>query len=139
MSGTGDHRDSPGAGAAAKAGHDEQHVRVADGVHHLVQGLFSRFPADDRIGPGSETLRAVQAQTDSNRTGGTPKGLKIGVARHERHTFELAFDHVIDGVASAAAYTDDRDPRLKVKVLGDTEADWHGDLRMRSDTTSALG
>jgi hypothetical protein len=59
-----DDRRRAGAGAAAHAGGDEQHVAALDRLLDAVAILHRGLPAEIRVGPGAEALGDVAADLD---------------------------------------------------------------------------
>ena len=68
-----------------------------------------------RVAAGAETAGDLVADPDLVRGVGLEERLRVGVAGDELHAHHLGPDHPVDGVAAAAADTDDADQR---EVLG---------------------
>ena len=111
----GDDRRRAGAGAAAQAGGDEDHVRVLERLGDLLGVLLGRPRADRRVAAGTEAARDLVADPDLVRRVGLEERLGVRVAGDELDAHHLGPDHPVDGVAPAAADADDADQR---EVLG---------------------
>ncbi len=101
----------PGAGAAAHAGGDEHHVeplkRRLDVGAALLDGLGAHARTRARAKPAREVAPGLDLDVglvDDER-------LVVGVDDDERHPLDALLDHVVDGVAAAAAHADDGDLR----------------------------
>src|SRR5690606_33575826 len=107
-----DHGGRTGAGAAAHAGGDEAHVGGGQVVDDLVDALLGGRAADLGLRAGAETLGDVGTELDQ------PLGLRhgqrlgVGVGDDEVDALQPGSDHVVDGVAAAAADAEHRDVRL---------------------------
>ena len=111
----GDDRRGARAGAATEPGGDEDHVRVDERLRDLLGVLFGRALADRGVAAGAETAGDLVADPDLVRRVGLQERLGVGVAGDELDAHHLGPDHPVDGVAAAAADTDDADQR---EVLG---------------------
>ena len=109
-----DHRRGAGAGAAAHAGGDEQHVRAVDGLADAVHRLFGRGAAD--LGLAARAQAAV-AQLHQLAGAAAVERLRVGVGADELHALHALRDHVLDGVAAAAADADHLDLRALVELF----------------------
>ena len=105
----GDHGRRPGAGAAAHAGGDEQHVGAVDQLGDPVAILVGGVAPD--LGPGARAQAARQRRADLQlqRRVRAFQRLRVGVGADELHAGEAAAHHVVDGVAAAATDADDLD------------------------------
>ena len=106
-----DDRRGAGAGAAALAGGDEDHVRAAEGVLDLVVALLGGAAADVRLGAGAETLRQLAADVDLDRRVRELELLHVGVDGDELDLRDAGVDHPVDRVQAGAADADDADHR----------------------------
>ena len=107
----GDHRRGAGAGAAAEAGGDEDHVGAVERLQDRL-GVFERgLPPNVQVGAGAEALRQLAADLQLHRRRAGAQRLEIGVRHDELDAVESNLDHAVDGVAAAAADTDDFDTR----------------------------
>ena len=85
-------------------------------IDDLVDALFGGRAADFRLRAGAEAFGDMRAHLDE------PVGLRhgqrlgVGVGDDELDALQPCRDHVVDGVAAAAADAEDGDPRLQ---LGD--------------------
>jgi hypothetical protein len=107
LGGLGDDRRRAGAGAAAHARGDEHHVGVLHQLAHLVDAFKGGVAADLGIRPGAKALGELAAQLDGVVGQGLLDILGIGVGRDEADAGQARLDHVVDGVAAAAAAADD--------------------------------
>ena len=104
-----DDRSGAGAGAAAEAGGDEDHVGAFEGFDDFV-GVFERgFAADFGIRAGAQTVGQFDAELNLYRRARHAQRLQIGVGDDEFDAFHAGIDHAVDGVAAAAAHADDLD------------------------------
>ena len=113
----GDDRRGAGAGAAALAGGDEDHVGALQRLLQLVAALLRRGLADGRIGAGAETARRGRADVDLHVGVAHHQRLRVGVDGDELDAGEAGVDHPVDGVRAAAADADDLDHREVVTRL----------------------
>ena len=109
-----DHRRGAGARAAAHAGGDEEHVRAVDGLADAVDRFFRGSAARFRLGTGTE---AGRAQLDQVMRGRAVERLRVGVGADEVHALHALVDHVLDGVAAAAAHADHLDLRAHAEFF----------------------
>ena len=105
----GDHRRGAGAGAAALAGGDEDHVGALERLLDVVARLGRGALADLRVGARAEPLGEVVADVQLDVGVRHLERLGVGVAGDELHAGEAGVDHPVDGVGSAAADADDLD------------------------------
>ena len=114
----GDDRGCAGAGAAAHAGGDEAHMRAGEVVDDLVDAFLGCGAADLRLRAGAKTLGDMRAELDQ------PLGLRhgerlgVGVGDDELDAAKPRGDHVVDGVAAAAADTEHGDAWLEFGDVG---------------------
>ena len=112
-----------GAGAAAEAGGDEDHVGAFQRLDDLV-GVFQRgLAADLGIGAGAEAVGELDAELDAHRGARHLQRLQVGVGDHELDAFQVSVDHAVDGVAAAAAHADDLDLGVVARVFVEVDAD----------------
>ena len=111
----GDDRRGAGAGAAAHAGGDEDHVGVLERLVDLLRVLLGGALTDARVGAGAEAARHLVADADLVRRVALEERLRIGVHADELDAHHLGADHPVDGVAAAATDADDLD---EGEVLG---------------------
>ncbi len=110
----GDHRRRAGAGAAAHAGGDEEHVRAFDRLADAVDRLLGRGLARLRLGAGAEPGRAELDQVVRRRA---VERLRVGVGADEIDALNALLDHVLDRVAAAAADADHLDLRAHAELF----------------------
>ncbi len=103
------HRRRAGAGAAAHAGGDEQHVAALDHLDDAIAIFHRRLTTDLGIGAGAQALGDVAADLQCGLHLRVLQRLRIGVDADELDTLDTTGDHVGDGVAAAAAYADHLD------------------------------
>ena len=84
----------------------------------LVRSLFRRRPADLRLRPGTQTLRQMRAELHAAVGAAMLQLLRVRVGDHEIDTLQIEGDHVVDGVAAAAAHADHGDPWGEVRGGG---------------------
>jgi len=114
-----DHRRGACAGAAAHAGGQEHHVGALDRGADALLGFLGGLAADDGLGAGAEAVVAELQQLV-----GLGAVQCLGVDEfHALHAFR---DHVLDGVAAAAADADDLDLGAKFELFD--HLDGHGSL-----------
>ena len=104
-----DHRRGAGAGAAALAGGDEDHVRALQRLLDLVARLGGCAEADVGIGARAEALREIGADVQLDVRIAHRERLRVGVRSHELDAAQAGIDHPADGVGAAAADADDLD------------------------------
>ncbi len=103
------HRGGAGARPSAHARGDKDHVGTLQEVRHALLVLECRLLPDLRDAAGPEPARELRADREPGLRVGAVQRLLVRVDRHERDVFQTHGDHAIDGVASAAAHTDDLD------------------------------
>ncbi len=97
------------ARAAAHAGRDEYHVGAAQGLDDVVAALLGGLLADLRARAGAEAARELFTDLHALRRHRMEEGLGIRIDGDELHALHAKGDHAVDGVAAAAAHTDDFD------------------------------
>ena len=107
-----DHRRRAGAGAAARAGGDEDHVGALQQALDLVLLLERRAVADLRVGAGAEAARHAAADVEVTSARRLLQRLKVGVDGDELDPGMPGLDHPVDGVDAGAADADDADHGL---------------------------
>jgi hypothetical protein len=98
-----------GAGAAALARGDEDHVGALQRLLQLVAALLRGGEADGGVRAGSEAARRLRADVDLHIGVAHHQRLRVGVHGHELDAAEAGVDHAVDGVRAAAAHADDLD------------------------------
>ena len=108
-----------GAGAAAHAGGDEDHVGA---FQHLVQVFAQILRRPCGLAPG---CRPSPARGSASRRCAPASGawreqqrLGIGVDRDELHTLQAFLDHAVDGIAAAAAHAHHLDAGKGFELAG---------------------
>src|SRR5690606_22078549 len=97
------------SGAAAHPGSDEEHVRTFDHLDDPIAIFHRRLATHFGIGARAKPLRDIAADLQTDLHFGVLQRLRIGVDANEIHAFDPGTHHVSDGIASAAAHTDDFD------------------------------
>ena len=105
----GDDRRGAGAGAAALAGGDEDHVRALERLLDLVARLGGRAVADLGVGAGAEALGELVADVELDVGVAHLERLGVRVDGDELDAAQACVDHAVDGIGSAAADADDLD------------------------------
>ena len=100
---------SAGAGAAADAGGDEDHVRALQDVVDLVPRLLGGLLADVRVAARAQTAGQLVADPDALRRIGHQQRLRVGVDGDEFHAMDALCNHAVDRVRPAATYANDLD------------------------------
>ena len=102
----GNHGRGAGAGAAAHAGGDKQHIGTADGFGDGFAIFLSGRAADFGVGTGTQAAGEVHAQLDAFGCIAAAQGLRISIRADEFHALHGVVDHIVDGIAAAAADAD---------------------------------
>ena len=105
----GDHGRGAGAGAAALAGRDEDHVGALERLLDVVARLGGRTLTDVGVGAGAEALRQVVADVQLDVGVAHRERLGVGVRGDELDPAQARVDHAVDRVRAAAADADDFD------------------------------
>src|SRR5262249_27974681 len=101
-----DDRRRAGAGAAAHAGRDEQHVGAFDHLDDAIAVFHRCLTPDLRVGARAESLGDVAADLQAHLHLRVLERLRIGVDANEIYAFDPSGDHVRDRVAAAATDPD---------------------------------
>ena len=96
----GNHRCGAGTGAAAHAGGDEHHIGAAQHFSDAVAVFDGGAAADIRVGACAQALGQGLADLNLHRRTVAAQGLGVGIGGDEFNALDLAFDHVIDGIAA---------------------------------------
>ena len=112
-----DDRRRAGAGAAALAGGDEDHVRAAQRALDLVVALLGGAAADLGVGAGAEALGELAADVELRRRVAHLELLDVGVDRDEVDLRDPGVDHPVERVQAGAADADDADHREVGRAL----------------------
>ena len=108
----GDARDdgrATGAGAAALARGDEDHVGAREGLLDLLGVVLGGTAADLGVGAGAEAAGELAADVELDVGVAHQQRLGVGVDRDELDPAQAELDHAVDGVDAAAADADDLD------------------------------
>jgi len=103
-----------GAGAAALARGDEDHVGAAQDVLDLLRVVLGGLLADLGVGAGAEAAGQLAADVELHVRVGHEQGLGVGVDGDELDTLEADLDHAVHGVDAATTDADDLDDRQVV-------------------------
>ena len=114
-----------GAGAAAHAGGDEDHMGAGKGVEDFRQRLFRASAADIGLGARAQAFGGLRPELDAALALGLGQGLGIGVGDDEFDPFEMGVDHVVDGVAAGAADPQHHDAGPQFLGCGNVQIDRH--------------
>ena len=105
----GHHRRRPGAGAAALAGGDEDHVGPLQRLFDLGAVLLGGLAAHLGIAPGPEAPGQLAADVELEVGVAHQQRLGVGVGGDELDVAQPRIDHAVDGVDAAAADPDHLD------------------------------
>ena len=98
-----------GAGAAALAGGDEDHVGPLEDLLDLLRVVLGGLLADLGVGAGAEPAGELAADVELDVGVAHQQRLRVGVDRDELDALEADLDHPVDRVDAAAADPDDLD------------------------------
>ena len=104
-------RRAAGAGAAALAGGDEDHVGPLEDLLDLLRVVLGGLAADLRVGPGAEPAGELTPDVELDVGVAHEQRLRVGVDGDELDAAQPDLDHPVDGVDAAAADPDDLDDR----------------------------
>ncbi len=107
----GDDRHRAGAGAAAQAGGQEDHVGALEDLEDALGVLERGLAAHLGVGAGAQALGEQVADLQLDRRAALAQRLEVGVGGDELDAAQLRVDHAVDRVAAAAAHPDHLDPR----------------------------
>ena len=113
------HGGGSGARASAHACGDEYHVwpRLKQSLDFLY-AFFGSFACDFRFAAGAKTACSVGSYKEFCRYGRHPQCLGVGVEHHEFYSFGILAVHVVDGVAAAAAHSENKYAQIACPVFG---------------------
>ena len=116
----GDDRGGAGAGAAAHAGGDEGHIDIGEEVADFVAAVLGRARAAFGVAADAETVGFGVGDADDGLGFGAGELLVVGVDGDELDAANFIGDHAVDGVATAAADSNNGDRRdaLAAAVAG---------------------
>ena len=98
-----------GAGAAALAGRDEDHVGALEDLLDLLGVVLGGLAADLGVGAGAEAAGELAADVELDVGVAHEQRLRVGVDGDELHALEADLDHPVHGVDAATADADDLD------------------------------
>ena len=105
----GDDGRAAGAGAAALAGGDEDHVGALEDLLDLLGVVLGGLLADLGVGAGAQTAGQLAADVELDVGVAHQQGLRVGVDGDELDALEADLDHPVDRVDAAATDPDDLD------------------------------
>ena len=105
----GDDGRATGAGAAALARGDEDHVGALEDLLDLLGVVLGGLLADLGVGAGAEPAGELAADVELDVGVAHQQRLGVGVDGDELDALEADLDHPVDGVDAAAADADDLD------------------------------
>ena len=120
-----DHRRGARAGAAAHAGGDEAHMRAGEMLANFFARFFRGGAADFGLRAGAEAFGDLQAHLDDALGLRRGERLRVGVGDEEIDAGQAGGDHVVDGVAAAAADAANHDAGLQFPQFGSLKIDRH--------------
>jgi hypothetical protein len=112
----GDHRRGAGAGAAAHAGGDEDHVGVGEVLAQPLDVFLRRAFAHVGVATGAEAARQLLAELDFDRRQIGAQRLRIRVGGDEVDSGKARRDHGVDRVTASATDTHHLDPGPAARV-----------------------
>src|SRR5690606_31420987 len=110
-------RRRTGTGTATHACGDEHHVRALQYFGHALTVFECRLATDLRIGSCTQALGHAAAQLQHGARTNVFQRLGIGVGADELDAFDVAADHVIDGITTTATDADHLDDRVLRNVI----------------------
>ncbi len=110
-----------GAGAAAHAGGDEDHVGALDQTRDQVTVFLGRLPPDGGIAAGAEAASELRPDREHLVGARLLERLGIGVDGVELDAGEARLDHAVDGIAAGAADAQHLDLRESVGILDELD------------------
>ena len=117
------HRRGAGAGAAAHASGDKQHVGAGNGLDDAFAVLECGAASDLRTCPRAQALGELRTDADLRRRQGAQQRLLVGVGANELDALHTAVDHVVDCIAAATTHSDDFDDGALTGRFHDLEHD----------------
>src|SRR4029078_8774842 len=112
-----DYRGRARAGSAAHSRRDEHHVGAGERGANLLERLLRSSLADFGFGASADAFREARTKLDAMFRARNGQCLGVLVGNDEVGAGETGGEHVVDGVATAAADTDDDDAWLQVRIL----------------------
>ena len=100
-----------GAGAAALAGRDEDHVGALEHLFDLLGVVLGGLAADLGVGAGAQAAGELATDVELDVGVAHQQRLRVGVDGDELDALETDLDHPVDGVDATAADADDLDDR----------------------------
>ena len=96
-----------GAGAAAHAGGDEDHIGTLQDLGNPGTALLGRFLADLRLGAGAHAAGELLTNLELVGTLGLVEILLVRVDDDKFHAAHAGLYHAVDDIVACAAYADD--------------------------------
>ena len=100
-----------GAGPAALASGDEDHVGALEDLLDLLAVILGGLAADVRVGARAQAAGELPADVELDVGVTHQQGLRIGIDRDELNALESLVDHPVHGIDAAPADTDDLNDR----------------------------
>ncbi len=122
----GDDRCRAGAGAAAHASGDEDHVRTFEVLGNFGRGLLGGGHADFGMRAGPQAHGDAHAQLDALIGTRELQLLCIGIGDDELDALEAGLDHVVDSVAPGPTDTEHDNARLQLHRARRRKTNSHG-------------
>ncbi len=98
-----------GAGAAAHARGDKDHVAALEHLIQLVSRFLGRFAADFGVSAGAQAAGDLVANPHAGLRLGLEQRLPVGVDGDELDALQTFLDHAVDGIAPTSADSNDLD------------------------------
>ena len=96
-----------GAGAAAHAGGDEDHIRIFQSLGDLSAALLGSLAAHLGVSAGALAVGQLLADLDLISSAGHVQCLLVRIHGHKIDALSAGADHAVDNVVAAAAHADD--------------------------------
>ncbi len=107
-----------GAGAAAHAGGDEDHIGAFEHFVQLLGRFLGRLAAHLRVAARTQAAGQLFADAHAGGGPGQVQRLGIGVDCHEIDALQALVDHAIDGIAATASNAHDFDAGKGFELIG---------------------
>ena len=122
-----------GAGAAAHAGGDEDHIGALEHLGDESLGFLSGFLADVGLGACAHAAGQLFADLDLVLALGLFKVLLIRIDCNKFNALDIGRDHAVDNIVAGAADTNDFDPvsytHLQSEIISKIPSDFLLEIR----------
>src|SRR5690606_2115631 len=98
------YRSSTCTGTTAHAGSDKHHVRTLQGFHDALAVFLGSLAANLGVGACTKTLGNLGAQLQNGACRYALERLRISVGTDKLNAFQIAANHVVNGVTAAATH-----------------------------------